>query len=153
MSLLGQISKNPNEEIPKLLDEYDVFIEQNAGLFETDGVKLEDLCRQHSKNLDTFDRRLQSLKTVEEYVRGEMKIVESKHWRKFNEQHNRSLNTSDIKAYIAGEPDFVLWHTVLLEVIHLRQQYESVVETLKSMNWQLSNIVKLRVAAIEDAVL
>ncbi len=153
MSILGRISKNPNEEIPALLNEYDLFIEQNAGVFETDGKNLEVLCRTYSHNLDIFDRKLRVLKIVEDYVRNEMRKVESRLWRHYNEKHQRSLTTTDIKAYISGEPDYVAWHTVLLEVSYLTQQYESIVETLKAFNWQLSNVVKLRIAQLEDALL
>jgi hypothetical protein len=154
MSIIGKLSRDPIAVIPALLEEYDAFLGANEDLFETEGVLLEKLCKTLSKSQSIFDRKLQDLKTIEDYVRENLLgPIESRHWKRYNEGYSRSLSTRDIQAYIKGEPDYVAMYEVLLEVVHLKRQYEAVVEAIKTMHWQLNNVVKLRIEQLELIVI
>jgi hypothetical protein len=63
------------------------------------------------------------------------------------------LSTTDIKVYIQSDDDFYNYKKMLLEVRHLKQKYDAACNALDAMGWQISYIVKLRVAMMEDAVL
>ncbi len=148
MSLVGDLSSNLTLLVDKL-NEYDDHLEKAEQFFQMEGEKLEVLCRKHPGALSFYDRRLGELKTIEDLVQSKLKEIESVHWKKYNEKYPRSLSTQDIRAYIAGEKDYVQMYEILLEVINMRRQYDAVVEALKQMGWTLKNIVELRIAQLE----
>lgn len=152
MSLVGDLSSNLTLLVEKL-SEYDDHLEKAAPVFEMEGQKLEVLNRQHPKALAFYDRKLGELKTIEDLVQSKLKEIESAHWKKYNEKYPRSLSTQDIRAYIAGEKDYIQMYEILLEVINMKRQYEAVVDALKQMGWTLKNIVDLRIAQLEQVEL
>lgn len=152
MSIVSDISTNIELLVEKL-EEYDAELEKAAPAFEMEGKKLEELCRLQPKGQAFYDRKLAELKTIEDLIENKLKVIESVHWKKYNEQYSRVLSTRDIVAYIAGEKDYNTMKEILLEVVNIKRQYEAVVEGFKQMGWTLKNIVALRVAALEMAEL
>jgi hypothetical protein len=148
MSLIGDISKNLLLVTEKL-DEYDSDLEKAEQLFNMEGIRLEELCRKHPRALAFYDKKLGELKTIEDLIQSKIKEIESVHWKRYNEKYSRALSTQDIRAYIAGEKDYITMYEVYLEVMNMKRQYEAVVESLKQMGWTLNNIVKIRVAQLE----
>ena len=148
MSIIGDISNNIAVLVDKLT-EYDTDLEKAEIFFQMENKKLEELCRKHPQALSFYDRKSSELKTIEDLIQSKVKEIESTHWKRYNEKYSRVLSTADIKAYIAGEKDYIQMYEVLLEVINIRRQYEAVVDALKQMGWTLNNIVKLRVAQLE----
>jgi hypothetical protein len=148
MSIVGDISGNIALLVDKLT-EYDTELEKAESVFQMEGKKLEELNRKLPRALSFYDRKLAELKTIEELMQAKVKEIESMHWKKYNEKYSRVLSTADIKAYIAGEKDYIQMYEVLLEVTNIRRQYEAVVEAIRQMGWSLKNIVALRVAQLE----
>lgn len=149
---LARLSKSPSS-IVSILEEYDGFLAQSEQIFDLDGKKLELLCRDHAKNVVFYKKKLNELKTIEEFFKIKADEISSTHWKKYNEKHSRALSTKDIQQYISGEPDYVAQWELILEIVDMKKQYEAVVEALGEMSWMLSHITKLRVAELEEALL
>lgn len=128
--------------------------DSESAIFKLKGKGLEQACKEHAQNLMNFSFMLQECKTIEDVIRLKVEEVEGDLYKTLNENNgNRALGTRDIGQYIKGHPRYVTAHEILLEVTHVKRQLEEVVETLKSMGWTLGNIVKIRVAQLEDVVL
>lgn len=152
MSFLLKISENIDNVIT-YIDKYEKAIDAAEETLAYDGRKIEDIC----KNLPLITHKYKSyaaeLKSLQEYLEFKREEVEGKKWKGFNEGYSRQLSAKDISQYIKGDKDYVHHTELILEVIHLRSQMNAVLDGIECLHWQSSNIVKLRVASLEEAVL
>ncbi len=153
MTIVSEIS-NDLSRVAIKIEEYSEYLEKyGPGCFDIENKLLEDVAKNHSKNLYNFSKRFHDLKSMEDIVKVRIDEIESAHWRKYTEKYSRALSTRDIQAYIQGESDYVAMYEVLLEVVHVKKQYEAVVETLKNMSWMINNITKIRIEQMEMVML
>lgn len=117
-----------------------------------DGKNLEQICKDHAKNVFQASKWMNEMKALEEFLEMKVKDIESKHWKKYNENHGRSLTTRDIQAYIAGEPDYVTMRELQLEVVYVKAQVQSIHEALKDMGWQIKYVTDLRINELQETV-
>jgi hypothetical protein len=69
------------------------------------------------------------------------------------EGYSRQLSQTDIKQYIKGDPEFVEMSELILEITHLRNSINGIIDALDTMNWQMGHITKMAVASLEEYVL
>lgn len=149
----GTVSDLQLKRMTARLQSYEALIDAAAPLFELDGVSLESACKNHAQNLMFYNNSLQECRTIEDVVKLKLEEVEGQLYKKYNENHQRALGQRDIGQYIKGDPAYVEIYEVFLEVVLIKRNLESIVDALKSMGWSLNNIVKLRIAQLEDVTL
>lgn len=113
---------------------------------------LMEICKTHAKNIWYTTRHLNEMKALDDFFKAKIAAIESKHWKKYNENYGRALSTRDIQAYIAGEPEVTAMVELQLEVNYVKRQLESLYESLKDLGWQLKYVTELRVNELQDAV-
>lgn len=74
----------------------------------------------------------------------------SKHFVNYTENYQRSLSSRDIQQYIDGEDDVFEVAEKLAKVTRLRNKFAGVSKALEAKQFQISNIVKLKVAGLDD---
>ena len=94
--------------------------------------------------------QLQEIEAVLEYLNIELRRIRSKTFRKYLENYQRALSSRDVEKYVDGESDVVDMEKVINEFAMLRNQWLGIVKGLDIKQWQLSNIIKLRAAGLED---
>ncbi len=151
-TILDNLSKHP-DRINRRIEEYSKFAADAVSFFDMDNKRLESICKDHAKNVYETSRRISEMKAMEEYYSTIVGEIESIHWRKYNENHKRTLSTRDIQAYIAGEPDFVAAKQMGLEICFVRNQLEHVLDALNGMSFMINNITKIRVSELEEVIL
>ena len=97
--------------------------------------------------------QLQEIEAILEYLNIEFKRLKSKTFRKFLENYNRALSSRDADKYVDGESDVVDLAKIINEFALIRNEYLGITKGLDQKQWQLTNIVKLRVAGMEDATI
>jgi hypothetical protein len=60
------------------------------------------------------------------------------------------LSSRDCEKYVEGEADVVDMEKIINEFAMLRNQWLGIIKSLDIKQWQLSNIIKLRAAGLED---
>ena len=80
-------------------------------------------------------------------------IVRQKKFKKYLENYARALSSRDVEKYVAGEADVVDFDKIVNEFALLRNRWLGITKGLDQKQWQLTNIVKLRVAGMEDATI
>ena len=95
--------------------------------------------------------QLQEIEAILEYLNIESKRLRSKTFKKFLENYNRVLSSRDADKYVDGETDVVDLAKIINEFALLRNQWLGITKGLDQKQWQITNIVKLRVAGMEDA--
>ena len=95
--------------------------------------------------------QLQELEAILEYLNIEYRRLRSKTFNKFLENYNKKLSSRDADKYVDGDADVVDLAKIINEFALIRNGYLGITKGLDQKQWQLTNIVKLRVAGMEDA--
>jgi len=97
--------------------------------------------------------QLQEIEAILEYLNIELRRLKSQHFRKYLENYQRALSSRDCERFVEGEADVVDFEKIINEFALLRNKWLGITKALDQKQWQLTNIVKLRVAGMEDATL
>jgi len=97
--------------------------------------------------------QLQEIEAVLEYLNIELRRLKSQHFRKYLENYQRALSSRDCEKFVEGEADVVDFEKIINEFALLRNKWLGITKALDQKQWQITNIVKLRVAGMEDATL
>ena len=96
-------------------------------------------------------QQLQQIEAILEYLNIEKRRLKSSHFKKYLENYQRALSSRDVDKYVEGEADVVDFEKIVNEFALLRNRWLGITKGLDQKQWQLTNIVKLRVAGMEDA--
>ena len=97
--------------------------------------------------------QLQELEAILEYLNIELRRLRSKFFKQYLENYQRALSSRDVEKYVDGEADVVDYEKIINEFALIRNRWLGVLKALDQKQWQITNIVKLRVAGMEDATL
>lgn len=97
--------------------------------------------------------QLQEIEAILEYLNIELRRLRSQFFKKYLENYQRALSSRDVEKYVDGESDVVDYEKIINEFALLRNKWLGIIKALDIKQWQLSNVIKLRVAGMEDASL
>ena len=97
--------------------------------------------------------QLQEIEAILNYLNIELRRLRSKHFKKYLENYQRALSSRDVQVYVDGEADVVDYEKIINEFALLRNKWLGLLKGLDQKQWQITNVVKLRVAGMEDASL
>jgi hypothetical protein len=95
--------------------------------------------------------QLQEIEAILEYLNIELRRLRSQHFRKYLENYQRALSSRDCEKFVEGEADVIDFEKIINEFALLRNKWLGITKALDQKQWQITNIVKLRVAGMEDA--
>jgi len=97
--------------------------------------------------------QLQEIEAILNYLNIELRRLRSSYFKKYLENYQRALSSRDVEKYVDGEADVVDYEKIINEFALLRNTWLGVLKALDQKQWQITNVVKLRVAGMEDATL
>lgn len=152
-NILSVIHKDITK-VDGLLRRYETEMEGlDEGIFALDGKKIEQVCKDQPYHSAKFNRKRNELLVIEDFVKMQRDVIESKHWKAYNEGYSRSLSSTDIQKYVKGEPDYVVLTQIYLDVVWVRKRYDGTVKALEDLGYALNNITKLRISDLEHAIM
>ena len=95
--------------------------------------------------------QLQEIEAILNYLNIELRRLRSSFFKKYLENYQRALSSRDVEKYVDGEADVVDYEKIINEFALIRNKWLGVLKGLDQKQWQITNIVKLRVAGMEDA--
>jgi len=95
--------------------------------------------------------QLQEIEAILNYLNIELRRLRSSYFKKYLENYQRALSSRDVDRYVDGEADVVDYEKIINEFALMRNKWLGVLKGLDQKQWQITNIVKLRVAGMEDA--
>ena len=95
--------------------------------------------------------QLQEIEAILHYLNIELRRLRSSFFKKYLENYQRALSSRDVEKYVDGERDVVDYEKIINEFALMRNKWLAVLKGLDQKQWQITNIVKLRVAGMEDA--
>ena len=97
--------------------------------------------------------QLQEIEAILEYLNIELRKLRSSFFKKYLENYQRALSSRDVEKYVDGEADVVDMEKIINEFALLRNKWLGILKGIDMKQWQITNVVKLRVAGMEDATL
>ena len=95
--------------------------------------------------------QLQEIEAILNYLNIELRRLRSSYFKKYLENYQRALSSRDVDRYVDGEAEVVDYEKIINEFALMRNKWLGVLKGLDQKQWQITNIVKLRVAGMEDA--
>ena len=95
--------------------------------------------------------QLQEIEAILNYLNIELRRLRSSYFKKYLENYQRALSSRDVEKYVDGEADVVDYEKIINEFALVRNKWLGVLKALDQKQWQITNVVKLRVAGMEDA--
>ncbi len=138
--------------LPDMIDYYNQELEQAQKETRILG-SLEQQNQQLPGQVSHRFNQLQDLESVLKYLNVKYEKMRSDHYRKYLERYNRELTDRSIEKYIDGEADIVDMLCVINEVALVRNRYLGVMKGFDVKSYSLGNIVRLRIAGMNDAEL
>jgi len=97
--------------------------------------------------------QLQEIEAILNYLNIELRRLRSSYFKKYLENYQRALSSRDVEKYVDGEADVVDYEKIINEFALMRNKWLGLLKGLDQKQWQITNVVKLRVAGMEDASL
>jgi len=114
---------------------------------------LEKASREMPGIVEYRFNQLQEIEAILEQLNIQLRKIRSAKFRQFTEHYNRALTSRDAEKYVDGEPEVCDMDAIVNEFALVRNKFLGLTKALDIKQWQLSNVVKLRVAGMEDAEL
>ena len=111
---------------------------------------LERLSREMPGIVEHRFNQLQEIEAILEHLNIELRKKRSHIFRKFTEHYNKALSTRDAEKYVDGEDEIADFQHLINEFALLRNRFHGLIKALDAKQFQINNIVKLRVAGLED---
>ena len=138
--------------IPQAVDYFEVELTAAKGECRVQG-NIERASANMPGIVEQRFSQLQEIEAILEYLNIELRRLRSQHFRKYLENYQRALTSRDVEKYVDGEDDVVDFEKIINEFALLRNKWLGITKALDQKQWQLTNIVKLRVAGMEDATI
>jgi len=138
--------------IPQAVDYFEVELTAAKGKCRVQG-NIERASANMPGIVEQRFSQLQEIEAILEYLNIELRRLRSQHFRKYLENYQRALTSRDVEKYVDGEDDVVDFEKIINEFALLRNKWLGITKALDQKQWQLTNIIKLRVAGMEDATL
>lgn len=94
--------------------------------------------------------QLQELEAILEHFNIKLRAIKSSKYSQFMNSSARALTSSDIKQYIDGDKNVVDIQSIINEIALIRNKFISLSKGFEAKNWQLSNLVKLQCAGLDN---
>jgi|TARA_B100001996_G_scaffold221093_1_gene169974 hypothetical protein len=151
MGWYSDIAKDINN-IPKAIQYFEDELDEAKKQIRIKG-NVEKAAAEMPGIVEQRFNQLQELEAILEYLNIELRRLRSSFFKKYLENYARALSSRDVEKYVDGEADVVDYEKIINEFALMRNKWLGVTKALDQKQWQLTNIVKLRVAGMEDASL
>ena len=95
--------------------------------------------------------QLQEIEAILEHLNIHLRKLRAQVFKRYLENYNTQLSSRDAQAYVDGEQVIVDQTELINEFGLLRNQFLGILKALEAKQFQINNIVKLRVAGLEDS--
>ena len=152
MSRIDDLGEN-YEKLPDLIDEYQTALDQAEGNIQISGKRIDLANIEQASWLAYYDERRAELRTLDKHFDAQVARVRGRLFRQLTENNARDLSDRAKDKYIDSEPAYLEMYSIYLEIHEMYEQFIAIVDAFKARGFALNNLVKLKVAAVEETVL
>ena len=139
--------------IPDFIDFYENELIQARLELSLKGISLEKHAAELPGVVEYRYHQLQEIEAVLEYLNIQLRKDRSVEFKKFLEAYQKTLSSRDAEKYVDGVSSIVDLTVLINEVALLRNKYLGISKGLEAKNFMTSNIIRLRIAGLDDATI
>lgn len=94
--------------------------------------------------------QLQELEAILQHFNIQLRKLRRKYFKQYLESYNRALSARDAEKYVDGEDEVVDYEGIINEIALMRNKWLGVIKGLDVKQFQVSNVIRLRTAGMED---
>lgn len=117
-------------------------------------VKIQGNFEKESSNLSGITQyrfnQYQEVEAILKYLEILFEREKGKSFKKYLEHYNRTLTSRDAEKYSNSDDKVVELSLLINHVSFIRNQYLGIMKGLETKHWQLSNLIKMKIAGMED---
>ena len=117
-------------------------------------VKIKGILEKNSSELpgvvEHRFNQLQEIEAILQFLNIQLRKVRRKHFKSYLENYQRALTSRDVEKYVDGEDEIADFQHLVNEFALMRNRFHGLIKALDAKQFQINNIVKLRVAGLED---
>jgi len=117
------------------------------------GRPLEKISAEVPGIVEQRYNQLQEIEAILEYLNIKLQGIRTDAFRNYLEHNNRALSSRDAGVYADGDSDVANMAILVNEFALLRNKWIGLHKALEAKNFQINNIVKLRVAGLDDSTI
>lgn len=95
--------------------------------------------------------QLQEIEAILKWLEEQHKKTKGQMLRKYTEKYNRALSPTVAEKYADSDPEVIDKMILINQVALVRNKFLGIMKGMEYKHFQLSNIVKLRCAGLEDS--
>jgi DNA topoisomerase VI subunit B len=153
MSFLLELDESKlDAQLIPLLESFDADIAKAEPLFNIEGQLLEVVARTLPQHQAFYHVRACEAKQLMKWLENHKEKIEGR-LRKNYERGQRAYTITETNAFLSGEREMVEHKQLIIEATLAKEKLEAIVEAFRQMGWMVGNVVKLRVASLQDVVL
>lgn len=114
--------------------------------------KIESLLSKLPELTEQRFNELQELEAILEYLNIILCKIKTEKFRTYLEKYNKQLSSRDAERYADGDDDVIQYKQFVNEIAYIRNCYLGIIKGLETSNYMISNMVRLRVAGLEEAI-
>lgn len=120
-------------------------------------IKINGILNQNISELSSlFENRfsqLQELEAILSHYNNKLNGIRGNIYRDLQEHSKRQLTSTDIKQYVDSDAKVLAMNSIINEITLVRNKFISLTKGMETKNWQLSNIVKLQCAGLDNIII
>jgi hypothetical protein len=112
---------------------------------------IENMSKMLPSIVELRFNQLQETEAILRYLN--IKYDEEYHnaYKKYLMNYNKTLKSTEADKFAKGDASVVSMAHIVNEFSKIRNKYTGIIKALDTKQWQLTNIIKLRVAGLDDA--
>jgi len=138
--------------LPEAIEHYELELETAVLECSIKG-NVEKLSREIPGIVAYRFNQLQDLEAILEHLNILMRQKRSEKFQKYLEHYNRALSSRDAEKYSDGDSEIIDLQHLINELSLTRNKFMGIIKALESKQFQINNVVKLRVAGLDDITL
>jgi|SRR6056300_31637 hypothetical protein len=138
--------------LPEAIEHYELELETAVLECSIKG-NVEKLSREIPGIVAYRFNQLQDLEAILEHLNILMRQKRSEKFQKYLEHYNRALSSRDAEKYSDGDSEIIDLQHLINELSLTRNKFMGIIKALESKQFQINNVIKLRVAGLDDITL
>jgi len=138
--------------LPEAIEHYELELETAVLECSIKG-NVEKLSREIPGIVAYRFNQLQDLEDILEHLNILMRQKRSEKFQKYLEHYNRALSSRDAEKYSDGDSEIIDLQHLINELSLTRNKFMGIIKALESKQFQINNVIKLRVAGLDDITL
>lgn len=147
------IVKRDNTRLNDCIASFNKELEDSKKELSLSGMSLEKHSSMLPGIVENRYAQLQEIEAILELLNIQYKKVKTQAFKKYSGNFDKLLSTREADKYVEGDDDVINKALEVNEFALLRNRYLALHKGLEIKQWQLSNIVKLRCAGLEDSTI